>query len=141
MTIWRARPALRGDRTRLLCGRRVQGVYDCHEVVAWRYEIATSDGPFVAPDFVVLPDGLTDVGTPSEYRWSSHARGRIARGEDPRRDKRSGPRQAKPPGIAGTAQVLAGEGPKGFHRPANVPLTLPCARGHVNRVDGELLVG
>jgi hypothetical protein len=121
VTVWLARVAQRGDRTRILCGRQVHGVHDCQEVVAWRYEVRTFDGSFVMPDVVVLPSGLTDASTPGEYRWSRHARDRTARGENPAVDKRSGPPQAKGSGLAGTVQVLAGEGPK------RVPPTSSCA--------------
>jgi hypothetical protein len=139
LTLWRARVAHRGDRSRILCGRQVRGIYDCQEVIAWRYIVSTSEGAIAATGVVVVPGGLTDAGSLGEYRWSRHAQDRIGRGEDPTRDKRTGPPQPREPGIAGSARLLLGKGPKGFRRPAHVPVVFPCPRGHRNLVDEDVL--
>ena len=147
MTVWRARLARRGDPDRVLCGRMTDGQYTCDEEVCRRYSIATSEGPAVGGDLVVLPDGLTNEWThelpadwtPDVYRWSRLSQDRIKDARGPR-DKRPGPAQPRPRGLAGAAAVATGHGPKGWLRPAVVPITLPCAQNHLNLVDRGVLL-
>lgn len=123
--IWRAR--LREDpplSARVLCGRldRGTGRYVCNEVVAtlWHH-------PGGSPSVVIaLPPGVTEAGSPGRWRVTSYvkkkrAEGRKASMKRGTKDEETGRRQ--PRGMVATV----------------FPFTAPCAKGHENQVDYEVL--
>jgi hypothetical protein len=72
MTIWTARRAKTSDTSRLLCGRMVDGKYDCAGLVG-----------YVIEGTIYVSPGLTDNGTPGRYDWSAAALERIGQRKSP----------------------------------------------------------
>lgn len=110
------RPDLDKHGPRVLCGAN-----GCREVIAY---VANRQQPGLV---VVLP-GLTDEGTPGEYRWSRHAQERAEGGRTPEYDRSA-------TYVYSRAQWQT-VGPLRF---ARVPCSIPCRRGHLNRIGTDVL--
>lgn len=107
-------------RVRVLCGWH-RGINYCAEPpIGWVRGLQ--------PTHVMLPEGLTDEGSPGMFRWSSHARRRHASGQSMTHSRRS--------------QGDDSPNWRGFYeawRDAELPVTLPCRKGHSSRVDSDAL--
>jgi len=120
VTEWAARRKRDGDDYRVLCGRvdRVSGRSACHELVAM---IVKVQGGQLA---VAAPSRLTEQGTPGVWRVTAHAQ--RLEGERRTVSTNHGP-QTLGRRIGSVSHV------------AKLPCTMPCPRGHVNRLDARLL--
>jgi len=108
------------DRDKILCGFTVENRYCCVEIVAHKALWSADDEhDLPGPDELWLPVGLTDDGTPGEYRWSQYAADRIKRYESPSVGRGGG----------ATRAVRLGSG----------AIVVPCRKGHRNRVDAGTL--
>lgn len=103
-TTWRGRQGKKADAGsgRILCGWHAGTTYCAAPPIAW----VDDDG-----ERVYLPMGLTDDGTPGQYRWSSKVRRHV--------------RVQRMPWRWG--------GPAAW--------TLPCEKGHLSIVDAGVLWG
>jgi hypothetical protein len=122
MTTWTARRPKTGDQRRVLCGRVVDGQYDCPEIVAW---MPSGSIPGEPPAFVFVLPGMTDADSPGRWRWSSETRRRLA-GD-----------HSREPHPGRTIGVLKG----GISQRGTLPCTMPCRKGHENRLQGDVLAG
>ena len=89
----------------------------CNETIAWIAERH--------PGLIAIPDGLTDVGTPGTYRLGKYAAKRQAAGRTILRKRRDAPRLVDFEGYPAPLRMVA------------PPVVLPCAKGHLSRVEAS----
>ncbi len=109
-----------GFGPKILCGFGQASLGNfCDEVIAWVAELH--------PGKIVIRDGLTDEGTPGEYRMGTYATRAISTRSTIVRKRRNDPAYGGDVGYPGMLRMVA------------PPVVIPCAKRHRNRVDATML--
>jgi hypothetical protein len=142
-TSWPAR--LVGDE--ILCG---YGPATCHAVVAGVFGGMPWGGPCVVFASYYEPTPRPATGAPIALRFSTYAARQVARGQRPTgRHLKAKVIGAEEAVAAGTFRPVHGlyfpDDLAGVRSPESdrwyLPVAVPCARGHVSRVDRHTLAG